>query len=1015
MINKSKVITLIAGATLISANSASAYVGVPVVQPNKKLTAYTHADIFVNSDKQLTDATLLIEDNRVKAVITDGDIPEAALQIDLTGYTIYPGFIDPISEYSINFNYPENKAENPIYDIKRIGGNAENSAIHSEMEWYSKVETDTKSAENWIRNGFTSVQAAKLDGIIRGRAAAVSLADNIANEVIYKAKTNQFMSFNKGSSKQDYPASLMGSVALLRQSLSDADWYNSNYAKPGTINYPNNIEFNAALEKLNRLDKQKIVFETGNLNSQLRAARLFSEFELTPVQVASGKEYARIDEVKALNYSLIVPLNFPRAPDVTDADAAMEVSLADLRHWERAPSNPSVLEKSDIRFAFTMKGVGRQDFWPRLKTAIDAGLSKQAALAALTTNAAEMAQIDDIAGQLKPGYMADFVVAKGDIFEDGKIYSVFTQGQEHKLADREQFSVAGEYQLRIGRLDFNLKIEKAEKLSADLAIGDRQIPLKHVTFNNGRLTFTAGLEESGFKGTSQFVLWLENQRLSGRMETASGAVINVAASRNETTADNTEKTQPNKTPRELISRLTHPNVGYGRDNPATSENIHIKNAAVWTSEKQGILENTDVIVTRGKIEEIGRSLSAPGGYKVIDATGKHLTAGIIDEHSHIAISGGVNEATYAVTSQARIGDVINPDDISIYRALAGGVTSAQLLHGSANPIGGQAQYIKMKWGENAENLKFDKAPYSIKFALGENVKQTHWGDNFNRRFPKSRMGVDTLFRRTFDAAGEYKARQEQYESLRASTKRKAAAPRTDFRLEAVAEILNDSRDIHVHSYVASEILMFLEVARAYDFKIKTFTHVSEGYKVAEELAKHGAGASTFSDWWAYKFEVYDAIPQNTCLMNSKGVVTSINSDDYSMQRRLNQEAAKSILYCDMSETDAWNMITINPAKQLGVEKYVGSIKEGKMADLVLWDSKPLSVYAKVEKVWIEGARYFDRAQDKLAQNQVAAERHALIQKILTSGDKAKQGLPFVTEKEPQWHCDTVHHAWAQNH
>ena len=252
--------------------------------------------------------------------------------------------------------------------------------------------------------------------------------------------------------------------------------------------------------------------------------------------------------------------------------------------------------------------------------------------------------------------------------------------------------------------------------------------------------------------------------------------------------------------------------------------------------------------------------------------------------------------------------------------------------------------------------------------------------------------------KTFDAAEEYQAQQEQYDDLRRSSKRKIVAPRTDYRLEAVSEILNNNRDIHIHSYVASEILMFLEVAKAYDFKVKTFTHVLEGYKVAEELAKHGAGASTFSDWWAYKFEVYDAIPQNTCLMNNKGVVTSINSDDYSMQRRLNQEAAKSILYCDMSDTDAWNMITINPAKQLGVEKYVGSIKEGKMADLVLWNDKPLSVYAKVEKVWIEGARYFDRAEDKVAQEQVAEERHALIQKILNSGEKPNKAYRLYLNK-----------------
>ncbi|MBM7071752.1 amidohydrolase family protein [Shewanella sp. 202IG2-18] len=1012
MINKSKVITTIAGATLVSANFA--YASVPIVQPNNKLTAYTHATIYVAPNKQLKNATLLVQNNRVKAILKDNDVPTDAFAVDLTGYTIYPGFIDPISEYSINFKYPENKAKKPIYDIKRIGGNAENSAIHSEMEWYSVVEPETKKAKAWIKNGFTSVQSAKLDGIIQGRGVSISLSNNIANEIIYNARTNQFMSFNKGSSKQDYPASLMGSIALLRQTLSDANWYNANYSKSGTVSSPNNIEFNAALEKLNNLDKQKIIFETKNLNSQLRAARLLSEFELSSIQVATGKEYSRIDEVKALNYSLVVPLNFPKAPSVIDADAATEVSLADLRHWERAPSNPAALEKSDVQFAFTMKGIQNKDFWPQLKKAIDAGLSKEAALAALTTNAAEIAQIDDIAGQLKPGYMADFVITKGDIFEDGKIYSVFTQGQEHKFADRNKDQVVGEYQLQINQLDFSLEIEQAKKLKADLTIGEKQVPLKNVKFKSGRLTFTADLMDAGYAGTNRFVLWLDENELGGRMETASGEIVNVAAARTDDTTEPKAKGKEEAEATEYVSKLTHPNVGYGLAALPKSENLHIKNATIWTSEKDSVLENTDIIIADGKIDEIGQSLSTPRGYKVIDGSGKHVTAGIIDEHSHIAINGGVNEGTYSVTSEVRIGDVVNPDDVSIYRALAGGVTSAQLLHGSANPIGGQAQYIKMKWGETAENLKFDHAQASIKFALGENVKQTHWGDKYSRRFPKSRMGVDTLFRQTFDAAKEYQAEKAQYDDLRRSSKRKVVAPRTDYRLEAVSEILNDKRDIHIHSYIGSEILMFLEVAKAYDFKVKTFTHVLEGYKVAEELAEHGAGASTFSDWWAYKFEVYDAIPQNTCLMNNKGVVTSINSDDYSMQRRLNQEAAKSILYCDMSEADAWKMVTINPAIQLGVEKYVGSIKEGKMADLVLWSDKPLSVYAKAEKVWVEGTRYFDKEQDLKAQKDVAAERQALMQKILNSGQKAKQGVPFIPKKEPEWHCETVYHAWGEH-
>ncbi|MGB0893501.1 MAG: amidohydrolase family protein [Parashewanella sp.] len=1020
MINISKVagsITFALSAVTLLAPSQTV-ASVPIVQPNSKVTAFTHANIYVSPEKFVKNATLLIQDNRIKAILDNDDIPKNALSINLSGYTIYPGFIDPFSQYGIEYNYPTTKKKTPIYDIERVGGNAENSAIHSEREWFSYIKPNKKSAKNWIDNGFTSVQSAKLDGIFRGRGVALSLAENTPNNVIYQSRSRQFMAFNKGTSKQDYPRSLMGSIALIRQTLADAKWYNENYSKPNAENHLNNVEFNAALEKLNNIDKQQIIFESKNLNNQLRAARVLSEFGLTATQVASGHEYARIDEVKALNYSLIVPLNFPKAPDVVDADKAREINLSTLRHWERAPSNPAELAKADINFSFTMNGIKSKDFWPRIRKAVKAGLPESVALAALTTNPAEQADIDNIAGKLEPGFMADFVISKGNLFKDGEIYSVWLQGKEKALKDLSVDHIIGDYQLTIDQLDLDLSIERDKKLSASISSGEDQITPKNIRFHNGRLTFTADMSHAGYQGTNRFVLWLDKDELTGRMITAQGETVAIAAKRNLKQAESIKTVssvnrEEGKT-QSFVSQLTQPNIAYGITSKPTTDDILFKNATVWTSENDGILKNTDVLISDGEIEEIGTDLSAPRGYKVIDATGKHLTAGIIDEHSHIAINGGVNEGTYSVTSEVRIGDVINPDDISIYRALAGGVTTAQLLHGSANPIGGQAQTIKMRWGDNAEALKFKQAHKSIKFALGENVKQNHWGDNFNRRFPKSRMGVDALFRQTFDAANDYQVAHQQWDDLRRSQKRKRVAPKTDYRLEAISEILNHDRDIHIHSYVASEILMFLKVAETYNFTVKAFTHVLEGYKVADELAKHGAGASTFSDWWAYKFEVYDAIPQNTCLMNRKGVVTSINSDDYEMQRRLNQEAAKSLFYCDMSAADAWKMITINPAKQLGIDEFVGSIKQGKSADLVLWDHNPLSVYAKAEKVWIDGKQYFDRKQDQQAQLAVAAERDALIQKILGSDAKAKAGDTIIPTKEPQWHCDTDYHAWNHN-
>ncbi|WP_133406407.1 amidohydrolase family protein [Parashewanella tropica] len=1015
MININKVIS----ASALVVLSSSSFASVLTPNANNKLTALTHANIIVAPGEVIENATLLVENDRIKAIIKDNDFPKSALEIDLTGYTIYPGFIDPYTQYGIDYSYPETKKTKPIYHNDRIGGNASNDAIHAEKEWFNYIKPSNKSAKTWINNGFTSVQSAKLDGIFRGRGVSLSLDKDIPNKVIYQARGHQFMSFNKGSSKQDYPGSLMGSIALIRQTLSDAKWYNENYKKPGTISQPNEIEFNAAFEKLANLGKQQVIFETDNLNNQLRAARELAEFNLTPTIVGTGSEYSRIDEIKALNYSIILPLKFPDAPNVADSDAAKDVELAELRHWERAASNPAALAKADIPFAFTMSGSNKKGFLKELRKAIKAGLSKQDALAALTTNPAEMANISDIAGKLKPGYKADFVISKGDLFENGKIYSVWLQGNETQLLDRSYDKLIGDYQLTLNQIDFDFGLEKSKKLDATLASGEQQVDLDKLKYNDERLTFIADLSEAGYQGVTRFVLWLDGNELTGRMETADGTQHPVTAKRIklEKGSDSkpTEIVKDKKAKASYVSKLTYPNVAYGLDSLPTQETVLIKNVTVWTSEKSGILKNTDVIIEDGKIEEIGQGLNAPRNATVIDGTGKHLTAGIVDEHSHIAVNGGVNEATHAVTSEVRIGDVLNPNDINIYRALAGGVTTVQLLHGSANPIGGQAQTIKLRWGDTAEQLKFKEANPSIKFALGENVKQTHWGDKFSRRFPKSRMGVDALFRETMDATLEYEKAQKDYDDLRRSSKRKIVAPRKDYRLEAISQVINGKRDVHIHSYVASEILMFLKVADTYGFTVKAFTHILEGYKVADEMAKHGTTASTFSDWWAYKFEVYDAIPQNTCLMTKKGVLTSVNSDDREMMRRLNQEAAKSMFYCDMSEIDAWNMVTINPAKQLGVDKYVGSIKEGKQADLALWSHNPLSVYAKAEKVWVDGKRYFDIEKDKQKQQQVADERQALIQKILTSGTKMKPKSAAPLFKEPEWHCDTLFHAWDSKH
>nr|MCH9660112.1 amidohydrolase [Bacteroidota bacterium] len=444
----------------------------------------------------------------------------------------------------------------------------------------------------------------------------------------------------------------------------------------------------------------------------------------------------------------------------------------------------------------------------------------------------------------------------------------------------------------------------------------------------------------------------------------------------------------------VVSPVSFPNIGFGNLTQPKQQTILVKNTTVWTSEDDGILTNTDVLLKDGKISKIGKNLRDRRAL-VIDGTNKHLTAGIVDEHSHIAASA-INEAGHNSSAEVTIEDVVDPADINIYRNLSGGVTSIQILHGSANPIGGRSAIIKLKWGENAENMLYKNSPKFIKFALGENVKQSNWGENNTIRFPQTRMGTEQVF-------VDYFQRAKEYDALKKSGK----PYRKDIELETLAEILNKERFVSCHSYVQSEINMLMKVAEQFNFNINTFTHILEGYKVADKMKEHGVGGSTFSDWWAYKYEVNDAIPYNAAIMASQGVVTAINSDDSEMSRRLNQEAAKSIKYGGMTEEEAWKMITINPAKLLHLDDRTGSIKEGKDADLVLWNNHPLSIYAKAEKTMIDGAIYFDLESDLAKRKAISAERNKLMKMMRAEKDGGGKTKPPKKEDKIHFHCETI--------
>jgi imidazolonepropionase-like amidohydrolase len=456
----------------------------------------------------------------------------------------------------------------------------------------------------------------------------------------------------------------------------------------------------------------------------------------------------------------------------------------------------------------------------------------------------------------------------------------------------------------------------------------------------------------------------------------------------------------------LLLAAVAPAESRAADSPETkkreSSEILIQNAIVLTV-THGTIEHGSILIQDGKIAQIDASIKAPKDALVIDASGQYVMPGIIDCHSHIAIDGKVNESSISVSSIANIADVLDSDDIDIYRDLAGGVTTANVLHGSANSIGGQTVVIKLRWGQPSAKLPFEGAMPGIKFALGENPKDTNRDDGPVRRYPATRMGVEETIRGAFAAARYYQSEWDAYNKKVAKGSKNLIPPRRDLRLEPLVEVLEGKRYVHAHCYREDEILMLLRVAKEFGFKVRTFQHVLEGYKVADELAAAGAGASTFSDWWSYKIEAYDAIPYNAALMTRRGVLVSVNSDDAEEATHLNQEAAKSIKFGGLSHGEALKLITLNPAMQLGIDKRVGSIEVGKDADLVIYDRDPLSAYAVVQKTLVDGQVYFDRQADLANRPNLEREKKMLLEKEKKKAPAAKPAatVPKPADTEPE--------------
>lgn len=953
---------------------------------------------------------VLIRGTTIVEIGDEIDAPSGTLRIDVSGKQIYAGLIDAMREIDV----PTSTFKNDLgYWNKNITPQARACDAASEPD----------STIGKLRSqGITTQMLAPRGGIMKGTSCVVLLVDPKHPQRLLRSDVFQHATITvpRGKSRDRYPNSPMGATAIVRQSLYDAIWYRDakreHRIRPTSPRPEPNTGLDALLETI---QSGTFVFDAANERMAARAIAVANEFSLPIILRGSGNEYRGLDQIAAADVSVLLPVDFPDAPDVTTAESIRRTPQVDWMHWHFAPENPARLNQAGVSFCLTtdsLKDPGQ--FLKKIRLAIDRGLDPSVALAAMTTTPAKILGIEQSNGRVDAGMLANLVITDGDLFDqETKVIETWVAGQRFEIKDNatpDHDSLVGSWKLDLptdGDLKtVTLKFETKKKMLKG-TITDPSIELTKMVRQRDRLSasvrfdslgddFSAGVyqltiltidDQSSSKDATLFASLVspdgsEHKIVMRRIE--EGKKEKDAEEKSEPEAEQPEKDEKKNEDsqddvlRESIAdiELVHPLGAYGLiDGPEQAKRVLFRGATVWTSGPDGKIANGDVLVKRGKIAAVGAKLKVGKDCRIIDVRGKHITPGLIDCHSHAATDGGINESGQAVTSEVRIGDFIDNTDISIYRQLAGGVTTVNVLHGSANPIGGQNQVLKYRWGQSMDEMKFRGAPAGIKFALGENVKRNPG------RYPNTRMGVEQLLRDQFLAARQYDADHQAW----ANGDRGGLPPRRDLQLDAIVEIQKGRRWVHCHSYRQDEIVATLGVLDEFHVQIGTLQHILEGYKVADRMAAHGAMASSFADWWAYKFEVFDAIPYNGVLMHDAGVVVSFNSDDAELARHLNTEAAKATKYGGVPEEEALKFVTLNPAKQLRIDDRVGSIEVGKDADLVVWSGRPLSTTSRCEQTWVDGRQYFSLEEDAKLRQRDQRWRSQLIQ-LANGGDKEKK-------------------------
>ena len=936
--------------------------------------ALVGARVVTAPGQVLDDATVVIRNGLIQQVGRNVQPPAGARVWDLAGHTVYPGFIDAHADLGTD----------------DVPGGGDVGATHWNPQvraWFSttmNLQDDAERRAALRSQGFGTALYVPKQGIFRGTASVVNLGDLGVRERVLRPDLTQSVGFQRSLQLGgSYPNSSMGTIALMKQTLMDAEWYIrawDAYESSGRAFLPpETSEALAALEDVVQ-GNQPVLFETSSEEEYLRAHKLAADFGVDPWFRGSGQEYRILDVLRGRTDPLIVPLDFPDAPDVDDPEAALNATLAELRHWYLAPTSPAQLAGAGVPFAITSDGLSSlNEFLPNLRIAVARGLSSADALAALTTTPAAWLGIERTHGTIESGKVANLVVSEGDLFtEEATVRDVWVHGKVYGVTRLPQVDPRGTWRIAsndewgfeaVLRLEGPLNILTGSIEILGPAGASIELASAEAVAETGRIEVRFPGEDLGYEGVALLAGSVRGDEFFGWTSLPNGADPSFRGTRTEAYEGEARGTVAMNVP-QIDLPFIRPMMEYGRsaipDQPAA---VVVRNATVWTQGPAGRVENADLLVRAGKVVQVGTNLDAPGGAVEIDATGKHVTPGLIDPHIHSGVSS-VNESGFAIVPEVRMGDVVTHNNIWMYRQLAGGLTTAMVKHGSANPIGGENVYVKMRWGGLPEDLKLENAPRTVKFALGENPKRRQG------RYPDTRMGTQEIIRDHFLAARDYEREWQRWEASG-----NGIPPRRALRMESILDILNQELLISSHGYRADEFLALVRLTEEFGFRVQTLQHGVEAYKIASELAASGVAAVVWSDWGGFKMEAYDATNYNARILIEAGVVTSLHSDNAEISSRMNWEAGK-LLRTGLTQEQALSTVTNQSAKAVALDDRVGSLESGKDADFVIWNGNPLSQFTRAEQTWVDGRRYFSLEEDAALREQIDRERTQIIQAIL---------------------------------